>query len=149
MTATLAEVMDALADQIRDVVDNVTDVAVQVEPRIILTPTPPTIDMYPADPSGDPELRSFADMVGGELLIVRARVSTADHVAGQDLLLALMDDVDPLSLGAAIVEDKTLAGTAADVHLRERSGFITFLDTAGDAQTLGFTWAVVVIKARS
>ncbi len=149
MTATLAEVMDALADQIRDVVENVTDVAVQVESRIVLNPTPPTIDMYPADPSGDPELRAFADMVGGELLTVRARVSTVDHVAGQDLLLALMDDVDPLSLGAAIYEDKTLNGLAADIHLRERSGYVTFLDTGGDAQTLGFTWAVVVIKARS
>lgn len=147
--ATLAEIMDELADQIRDVLDDVTDVAVQVEPRIVLNPTPPVIDMYPGDPSNDPELRGFADMVGGEILTVRARVSTADHTAGQDLLLALMDDEDPLSVMLAIKDDKTLNGLAADLDVRERSGYITFIDSVSDGALLGCTWQVVVIKARS
>lgn len=147
--ATLAEIMDELAAQIRDALDDVTDVAVQVEPRIVLNPTPPVIDMYPGDPSMDPELRAFADTVGGELLTVRARVSTADHTAGQDLLLALMDDEDPLSVMLAIKDDKTLNGYAADVDIRERSGYITFIDSVSDASLLGCTWQVVVIKARS
>jgi hypothetical protein len=146
---TLAEVMDALADQIRDVLSDVTDVDVQVEPRIVLAPTPPTIDIYPADPSHDPELRGFADDIGGELLTVRARVTTADHEAGQDLLLALMDDEDPLSMVQAIKEDKTLGGVAGTLDVRERSGYITFLDSASDAALLGATWTVVVVKARS
>jgi hypothetical protein len=33
VTATLAEILDAMADQVRGVIDDVTDVAVQVEPR--------------------------------------------------------------------------------------------------------------------
>jgi hypothetical protein len=49
----------------------------------------------PADPSADAQLGAFGDLVGGELITVRARVGTADTDAGQDLLLALMDDEDP------------------------------------------------------
>jgi hypothetical protein len=149
VTATLAELMDAVADQIRDAVDDVTDVDVQVEPRMLLNPTPPAIDLYPADPSSDPDLRAFTNLVGGELLTVRARVSTADHTAGQDLLLALMDDEDPLSIVAAIQADETLGGLATSLDCRERSGFITFIDSASDAALLGATWTVVIVKARS
>jgi hypothetical protein len=148
-TATLAEIMDALADQIRSVIDDVTDVDVQVEPRMILNPTPPCIDMYTADPSEDSELRAFGDSVGGELITVRVRVGTADHAAGQDLLLALMDDQDPLSLVEAMNENDTLDGLASSVYPRERSGYITFIDSASDAALLGATWQVVVIKAPS
>jgi hypothetical protein len=148
-TATLAEIMDALADQIRSVVVTVTDVDVQVESRMLLNPTPPAIDMYPADPSEEPELRAFGELVGGELITIRARCGTADHTAGQDLLLALMDDEDPLSIAQACNEDRQLGGLAADLHLRERSGYITFIDSASDAALLGATWQVVVIKARS
>lgn len=149
MTATLAEIMDALADQIRDALDDVTDVAVQVEGRMILSPTPPVIDIYPADPSNDQELRAFGDMVGGELLTVRARVNTADHEAGQELLLALMDDEDPLSIVQAIYDDKTLGGIAATLDCRGRSGYVTFIDTVAEAALLGATWDVVVVKAKS
>lgn len=148
-TATLAEIMDALADQIRDAMDNVTDVAVQVEPRIVLNPTPPVIDIYPADPSNDSALRAFGDLVGGELLTVRARVSTAEHEGGQDLLLAFMDDEDPLSVLLAIHDDDTLNGIASTLDVRGRSGYITFVDTVSDASLLGCTWDVVVVKAKS
>lgn len=149
MTATLAEIMDALADQIRGVIDDVTDVDVQVEPRMVLNPTPPCIDMYVGDPSADQELRSFGELIGGELLTIRARVGTADHYAGQDLLLALMDDEDPLSIAQAINEDRTLGGIASTLDLRDRSGYITFIDTLAEAALLGATWTVVVVKARS
>jgi hypothetical protein len=148
-TATLAEIMDALADQIWEAINNVLDVDVQVEPRMVLSPTPPTIDMYPADPSTDPDLRAFTDMLGGELIVVRARVQTADHEAGQDLLLALMDDEDDLSIVQAIQADPTLGGIASTLDCRERSGYITFIDSASDAALLGATWQVVVVKAKS
>lgn len=149
VTATLAELMDAMADQIRDAMQDVTDVDVQVEPRMVLNPTPPTIDMYPADPSSDPDLRAMGEFLGGEIITVRARVSTADHDAGQDLLLALMDDEDPLSIVQAIQEDDTLGGVASTLDCRDRSGYITFIDSASDAALLGATWSVVVVKARS
>jgi hypothetical protein len=143
--ATLAEIMDALADQIRSVLDDVTDIAVQVEPRWVVNPTPPCIDIYPGDPSTDPEFRSFHDAFGAELITVRARVDMGDTVAGQDLLLAFMDDDDPLSVVEAIREDYTLGGIA-DVDVRSRSGFVRFVE-AGDH--MGCLWGLVVVKARS
>ena len=144
--ATLAQLMDALATQIRDVIDDTTDVAVQVEPRWVVNPTPPCIDIYPADPSTDQDLRAFGDLVGETTLTVRARVDMSDSTAGQDLLLAFMDDDDPLSIAAAIDEDDTLGGLATSVDVRSRSGYVRVLE-GGDY--LGCLWTVVVVKARS
>jgi hypothetical protein len=143
---TLARMLDAMADQLRGVIDDVTDVAVQVEPRWVVNPTPPTIDMFPADPSTDPELRAFGEMLGGDLVTVRARVDMSDNTASQDLLLAFMDDEDPLSIAAALQEDKTLGGYASSLDVRDRSGYVRVLE-GGDY--LGCLWQVVVIKARS
>ena len=147
--STLAEIQDALADQIRTAVAAVTDVDVQVEPRMVLNPTPPSIDMYPSDPSMDPELAAMGDLVGGELVTVRARVSTADRDSGQDLLLALMDDQDPLSVLAAIHDDTTLGGVAATLDVRGRSGYVLFPDPGGEGSLVGCLWYVVIVKAES
>jgi hypothetical protein len=138
--------LDAMADQLRGVIDDVTDVAVQVEPRWVVNPTPPTIDMFPADPSTDPELRAFGEMLGGDLVTVRARVDMSDNTASQDLLLAFMDDEDPLSIAAALQEDKTLGGYASSLDVRDRSGYVRVLE-GGDY--LGCLWQVVVMRARS
>lgn len=145
-TATLAEIMDALATQIRGVLDDVTDVAVQVEPRWVVNPTAPCIDIYPADPSNDPDFRAFGELMGGELLTVRARVDMADSDAGQDLLLAFMDDAAPLSVAAAINEDNTLGGIAGSIDVRSRSGYVRFVESG---EHMGCLWGVVVVKARS
>jgi acyl-CoA thioesterase len=146
VTATLAEILDALADQIRGVIDDVTDVDVQVEPRWVVNCTPPCIDMYPADPSVDQELRAFGETMGGELVTVRARIDMSDSTAMQDLLLAFMDDVDPLSIASALHEDTTLGGIAGGLDVRDRSGYVRVLE-GGDH--LGCLWQVVVWKARS
>ena len=145
-TATLAELMDALATQIRGVLDNVTNVAVQVEPRWITNPTPPTIDIYPADPSTDQDLRAFGDVVGETVLTVRARVDMSDSTASQDLLLAFMDDNDPLSIARAMDDDDTLGGIASSVDVRSQSGYVRVVE-GGDY--LGCLWQVVVVKATS
>jgi acyl-CoA thioesterase len=146
MAVTLAQILDAMADQIRDVTEQVTDVDVQVEPRWVVNPSPPTIDMYPADPSDEPELRSFGDPLGAELITVRARVGMSDHLEVQNLLLAFMDDTDPLSVALALMDDKTLGGVAQSLDVRSRSGYVRVLE-GGDY--LGCLWQVVVIKARS
>ena len=143
--ATLAELMDAMADQIRGVLDDVTDVSVQVEPRWVVNPTPPCIDIYPADPSSDQDLRAFTELMGEPLFTVRARVDMADNVAGQDLLLAFMDEDDPLSIAAAL-EESDLDGLATSVDVRSRSGYVRVVE-GGDF--LGCLWQVVVTRARS
>lgn len=146
--ATIAQVMTAIADQIRDVLDDVTDVAVQVEDIMVTNPSPPTIDFWIPDQTNDPELAAFGEQVGGDLFHVRARVSLADSRAGQELLLAFMDDEDPLSILLAINEDLTLGGLAATTDVRTRSGY-TIFPTAGGGDLLGCTWGLVVVKART
>jgi hypothetical protein len=142
----LAAIMDALATQIREQLDDVIDVAVQVEPRWVQNPTAPCIDMYPTDPSEDEELRAFGDLYGGELLTVRARVDMGDTVAAQDLLLAFMDDEDPLSIGQAIKVDPELGGLTSAVKVASRSGYVRSLESG---EHMGCLWNIVVVKARS
>ena len=143
---TLIEITEAMADQIRSVIVAVIDVDVQVEPLWVVNATPPTIDMYVSDPSADQELRAFGEAIGGDLITIRARVDMADSVAGQRLLWAFMDDEDPLSISAALSEDKTLGGLATSLDVRERSGMVRVME-GGDF--LGCLWQVLVIKARS
>ena len=52
MVASLVEIVNALADQITDHVAaaDLGGEALQVWPFLILEPTPPCVDIYPADP---------------------------------------------------------------------------------------------------
>lgn len=147
--AGLIDIMDAVADQIRTVVAGVTDVDVQVEPRLVLNPSPPTVDIYPGDPGRDEPSAAFDDISGGYLLTMRARVSTADHTAGQDLLLAFMDDQNDLSLGAALEDDPTLNGNASSVHVQGQTGYVLFPDSGGEGALLGCQWTVLVLTGES
>lgn len=145
---TLAKIMNRLADEIRATLAETTDIDVQVEPRMVLSPTPPTIDIYPSDPSDDPELAAFGELHGAELLTIRARVSTADADAGQDLLLAFMDDADPLAIVNSI-SDTTLNGHAATMAFRSQSGYREFPDLSGEGSWIGCLWTLAVVKART
>lgn len=146
--ATLAQIFDQLADNVRAITETIDDVDVQVEGRMVLNPTAPCIDMYPSDPSMDPETAAFADEIGGELITIRARVGTADHEAGQDLLLALMDDEDDLSLVAALTEDPTINGLGK-IDIRGRTGYALFPLPQGDGVLLGFLINAIVVKYHS
>ena len=146
--ATLEEIIAELAAQIRATLEDVTDVAVQVEAGWLLNPSPPAIDIYPADPSNDPELAAFGEEIGGELITIRARVSAADIGAGQSLLLGFMDDEHELSIVNAIT-DGTLNGLAASIAFRGRTGYREFPDLSGEGRWLGALWSYVVVKARS
>lgn len=148
-TAGLMEIMDELAEHLRDWVSLVTDVDVQVEPRLILNPTPPSIDIYPGDLARDLPTAAFDDISGGYLLTVRARVSTADSTAGQDLLLSFMDDQSTLSLGAAILDDPTLNGYASSVDITSQTGYVIYPDSGGEGALLGCQWTVIVLAGAS
>lgn len=147
MTATLAEIQDALANIIRNQIEQVTDVDVQIEPRVVVNPTYPCVDMYPGEPAEDPDVAAFGDLAGGDIITIRARATTGDSYGGQDVLLGLYDTEDPLSLIAAVNYDPTIGGLAADVDVRTRTGWSTF--GAGDASVIGFLLGVLVIRARS
>lgn len=148
-TAGLIEIMDEMAAQIRDTLDDVTDIAVQVEPRMVLSPTVPSIDIYPGDIGRDAESAAFDDLSGGYLFTVRARIDTTDHAAGQDLLLAFMDDTDALCLAQAIMDDTTLNGLAASVDVTGQTGYVVYPEPGGDGAWLGCQWTVLVIAGAS
>jgi hypothetical protein len=128
----------------------VTDVTVQVEPRMIPNPTPPTIDIFPGDTPRDRESAAMADWDDdGYFITVRVRVATADNFAGQDLLLAFVDPTDPLSIGQALYDEPTLNGYAADLDIVAQTGYIAIPDLDGAATRLGCQWTVRVLPANS
>jgi hypothetical protein len=145
-TVQNSDILDAMADQIRAAVVAVTDIDVQVEPRMVNSPTPPTIDMYPGDTSRGTESAAFG-LEGEFLFTVRARVSGNDVDAQQDLLLAFMDDVNALSIPMALLEDTTLGGLVADLSVRDPTGFVLY--PYGEQSLVGFQFTCVVIRGDS
>lgn len=147
--STVAQIMDALATQIDDyysggTVGTVTPVIdnLQVDGRLIPSPTPPAIDIYPADPFQEP---AAYGIVSELFFTVRARVSTADNEAGQDLLLSLMDPDASTSLAQVVLDDRTLGGTVERVGgVDGPSSFGLFGDPSGSGNLLGCTWRVRV-----
>lgn len=147
-TATMLEIMDALADMLRNELTGATDIDLQIEPRAVLSPSPPTIDMYPSDPSEDAAYAGFGDLYGAFLLTVRVRVSTADQESGEDLLLGFMDDGD-LSISAALAVDPLLGGIARVAPLG-RTGYRDFpIPGTEGAVYLGCLWPLLITKRPS
>jgi hypothetical protein len=117
--------MDAVAASLDPLTQTVD--GLQITNRQNPTPTPPSIDVYPAALSGEPgSFRNGWD----ETVTVRARVTTPDDVAAQDVLLGLMDVDGPTSVIAALQTDPRFA-------VLERSGFQPY---PGDL--LGCEWVV-------
>lgn len=147
MTA-VGDIMLALADQIAETLTGgttspgtgtplVRDLA--VNPRLVWNPTPPAIDIYPADPFQDQI--AFGRGNNELFFVVRARVDTPDHEAAQDLLLSLMDPVAVTSLAAAVTADRTLGGVVERTDIEGPSDYGAFIDPGGGA-LLGTTWKV-------
>ncbi len=146
----LRAITEAMADQIRDVLEDVDTIDVQVEPRWILNPTPLSIDIYPGSGIRDLDSAAFDDD-GAYRLTVRARINTPDFDAAYDVLISLMDDEDPLHLASAIVEDPTLGDTASSVHISplDQSGLQAYEHPSGEGAHLGFQVVALVFPARS
>jgi len=150
-TAGLIEILDEMAAQILAVLEDEVDFEIQVIPRMVINPTPPTIDMYPGDVARGLDSAAFGDTLGEYLFTVRARVSMADQDAGQDFLLRLMDDTDELNLADALLVDPTLNGLAASMDVRDPSGYREYLLPGTDPRgaLIGFQFTAHVIAARS
>lgn len=142
--AYLTDMADEMAEQIRDAVAAVTDLDVQVEPRMVLTPTPPSVDIYPAEPFREVDQAGFGDIAGAYRFTVRARVSFADRDAGMDLLLQFMDDEHPLCLAHALADDQTLNGLAANVEVTDPTGWRQYTTPDGAGSYVGCEWTCSV-----
>jgi hypothetical protein len=114
----------------------------QVVDHMEVNPTPPSIDIYPAEPFQAPfKMRGNNDM----RFTVRARVHTADHEAGQSVLLGLMNDTGANSLGQAIIQDRSLGGQCGGLVVDEVGGFQLMLDIGGEGSYMGAVWTVRVV----
>lgn len=151
--ATIGQVMDAIATQLENELQPRTSIDLHIEGRAFAIAETPAIDMLVANPTGlEAGLAAFNDEYGGIPITIRVRVSTADLYTGEDLLLALMDDEDDLSIIKAIDTDRTLGGWAQDVSWQDGfpwSGYTDFTDINGDGFYLGSTLPLVVVKAQS
>jgi hypothetical protein len=151
--SSLRGILEAAADQIRETMVAEADWDIQVEPTMILNPTPPAIDMYPADPATSPDSGSmgdtYAQMDEGYWVNVRARVAPNDNIANQEVLLELLDADSDMSLVQALYDDPTLGGVAADVNLENTTGFVLVPKVDGSAVHIGVIWRFLVIPARS
>jgi hypothetical protein len=107
-----------------------------------LNPTVPAIDVYEADPFQEPlAFGSIQDF----RFNVRARVSTADHEAGQRLLSLMLDSNATTSMLRAIKSDKTLGNKVSSLAVETVSGLGIFNDRNGEGSYLGCTWTVRVM----
>ena len=151
--STLRAILEAAADQIRDTMTASADWDIQVEPTMVLNPTPPCIYMYPADPSNDGGTGSFGStyeqMAEGHWVSIRARVNPNDNVANQEVLLDLMDPVSDISLVQALYDDPTLSGVVADVNLNSTSGFVLVPKVDGSAVHVGVIWRFLIVPESS
>jgi len=144
MTA-LDAIMQALADQIQLTLSGTADPLIenlQVTGILNIDPTPPSIDVYPADPSQ--ESLTFGRANNELSFTVRARVTTVDHEAGQRLLLSMMDPSATTSLTRAVKANKTLTGKVSALSVAGPSGFGVYNDRQGEGSYLGCTWTVRV-----
>ena len=144
----LRDVYDALADTIRTDLD-FDGMDVVVEPRMVLKPAEPCIDMYPGSPARDSDSAAFGDISGFEVVTVRFRCAANDHTETQDLLLDLNDDTHALCMAAAIESNQDLDGWATGVWVDADSfsGVLDFSTTA--SQLVGCTWRVLIARADS
>jgi hypothetical protein len=151
--ATIAQVMDAMAAQLENELQPATDIPLYIDSRAFSAPGTPAIDMLIASPTGlEAGLAAYGDRVGGIPITIRVRVAIADVIAGEDLLLALMDDEDDLSIIKALDSDHSLGGTAQDIRWGDGfpwSGYTDFTDVNGEGFFLGSLLPVVVTKATS
>lgn len=151
----MAEIMDALAEQLEDNLTPPTGVELHIEPRAFSIAEQPSIDMLIPSATGLEEgLAGFGSdtRYGAFPLVIRAKVSTADVYAGEDMLLDMIDDDGPMSIVAALDADRTLGGVCDSLtwgHGFPWSGYTDFPTPDGNGILLGSTMSLVIVKTQS
>jgi hypothetical protein len=139
----LRDIANALAEAARDV--DLSSLPggelLTVSAYMWFNPTPPAIDIFPADPSAEDAAFGPSSL---KLWTIRARVAAVDEEGNQDILLALLEDSGATSLRAAILgSDTTLRDLVEGLDLDQPTGFQVYRTLAGadfshQGQLLGF-----------
>ena len=139
---TIAQMMDALATGIQTHLCGTANPVIrdlQVDGRLIPSPTPPAVDIYPGEPPFTEQI-SFGPGNREYHFTVRVRVGTADNEAGQNLLLSMMDDESAESMETALY---TVTGVKT---VEGPTGYGVFSDVGAQPISLiGCTWRVGMI----
>jgi hypothetical protein len=141
---SLLELTAAIASRLEQqlTIDEIPEL--QVTAQMNFNPTPPAIDLYPADPFQ--EQIAFGAAQREAIFVVRARVSTADQDQGQTILLGMLDPASATSLIAALTADPGFADTCQDSAVEGPSGYIVYVDPGGQGNNLlGAEWRLRVI----
>ena len=152
-TKTTAEVMDAMADQLRELINIPSNVLpIEFASRAFVL-VPPCVDMYIGNGTGlEAGLAGNYDILGGIPITIRVRVPAADIEAGEEIILGLMDDLDPLSIVAALDADRTLGGVIDTLFWSEGypwTGLQDFQEPSGNGFFIGSTLTVVIVKSNA
>jgi hypothetical protein len=145
--SSIPEIVEALAAALEALREDIPDL--QIYPYWLASATPPTIDIYPSDPFQIG--MGFGPRGGWEMFFtVRARVTTADSDAGQQLLYQMLEP--ETGVVAALVADQTLGGVVDTLGLGEdgggsgTSGLREYVeDVATNSRLLGAEWRVRVL----
>jgi hypothetical protein len=133
---TLPETAAAIADALAPLTADVADL--QIYPFLLVWPTPPAIDVYPATPF----MEAHAMGLRQTTWTVRARVGTADHEAGQLDLYRLMEPDKVWTLLREMGgDDLQVLGVSGP------SGFNRYLAPQQDAggDLIGAEWEITVV----
>jgi hypothetical protein len=131
----LAAIIDGIAASLDPLTAEVA--GLQITAFMNPSPSPPSLDVYPADVSGLP----VSQYGWEEMVTVRARMTTPDDVAAQELLLSMMDADGPTSVISMLQADPTFGGVVGGSAVDERSGFQPY---PGDY--FGCEWRVRTIQ---
>jgi len=139
LNALMAAVATQLTQQLTPAID-----VLQVTGQMNMNPTPPAIDLYPAELFQEPD--AYKARNRRALFTVRARVATADVDYGQTLLLDMMDTAGVKSVTAALAVDGSFNGNCQDSAVEGPTGFVFYTDPVGQGETLlGCEWRLQTI----
>ena len=128
----LTDAVNAIATALQPITVQIPEL--QISAYYNPNPTPPSIDVYPADPFqigdafGVPSTRAY--------FTVRARTSMADTIAGSQQLLRLLDTEDAASVEAALAKIDAVVDNTGSV-----SGFRRYSENLAETM-LGCEWRV-------
>ena len=151
----MREILDALADQLTSNLTPPTGVELHIEGRAFAIAETPAIDMYIPPATGlEDGLAGFGTGThyGAFPVLLRVRVGTADIIAGEDLLLDMMDEDGPMSIVAALDADRSLGGVIDSLTWGNGwpwSGYQDFPMSDGNGILLGSTMPIVVVTHQS
>jgi hypothetical protein len=140
MAATLTAIRSGLKANL----DPLTAVeGMQISAYLLSSPTPPAIQIYPAETEYDLAMGRGLDRW---TLTVQAFFALTSDVGSQVSLDALLAPAGPLSVKQAVESDSTLGGLVDDLSVVSCTGYRVYVRDSG-GPVLGAEWEVQVLAS--